>query len=136
MLQSLPTNQTLRTEYDASRKDIDHKSEFNIAMMYSRAVEYWLDCVGLGYGLTYHQDGIAHVPFDPDQEIALSFELQTCPPSSARPVGYLQSMDIPITRCGKKEAVKSHLYHKCALPSTELRVLNSVRIAGFWSRRC
>ena len=45
--------------------------EFNIAMMYSRAVEYWLDCVGIGYGLTYHQDGIAHVPFDPDQEIAL-----------------------------------------------------------------
>ena len=71
-LQSLPTNQTLRTEYDASRKDIDDIShEFNIAMMYSRAVEYWLDCVGLGYGLTYHQDGIAHVPFDPDQEIAL-----------------------------------------------------------------
>jgi hypothetical protein len=40
-------------------------------MMYSRAVEYWLDCVGLGYGLTHHQDGVAHVPFDPDQEIAL-----------------------------------------------------------------
>ena len=39
--------------------------------MYSGAVEYWLDCVGLGYGLTYHQDGIAHVPFEPDQEIAL-----------------------------------------------------------------
>ena len=65
-------NQTLRTEYDASRKDIDDISrEFNIAMMYSRAVEYWLDCVGLGYGLTHHQDGVAHVPFDPDQEIAL-----------------------------------------------------------------
>ena len=53
-LQSLPTNQTLRTEYDASRKDIDDIShEFNIAMMYSCSVEYWLDCVGLGYGLTH-----------------------------------------------------------------------------------
>src|SRR5262245_11664602 len=71
-LRSLPTNQTLRTEYDASRKDIDVISrEFNIALKYSRAVEYWLDCVGLGYGLTHHQDGIAHVPYDPDQEIAL-----------------------------------------------------------------
>ena len=67
----LPTNQTLRTEYDASRKDIDDIGrELNKALMYSGAVEYWLDCVGLGYGLTYHQDGIAHVPFEPDQEIA------------------------------------------------------------------
>jgi hypothetical protein len=70
-LRSLPTNQTLRTEYDASRKDIDDISlELNKAIMYSCAVEYWLDCVGHGYGLTHHQDGVAHVPFDSDQEIA------------------------------------------------------------------
>jgi len=70
-LQSLPPNQTLRTEYDASRKDIDAISlEVNRAVMYSCAVEYWLDCVGFGYGLTHHRDGVAHVPFDVDQEFA------------------------------------------------------------------
>jgi hypothetical protein len=70
-LQSLPTNQTLRTEYDATGKDIDDISlELNKAIMYSCAVEYWFDCVGHGYGLTRHQDGVAHVPFDRDQEIA------------------------------------------------------------------
>jgi hypothetical protein len=38
--------------------------------MYSCAVEYWLDCVGHSYGLTRRQDGVAHRPFDQDQEIA------------------------------------------------------------------
>ena len=132
-LQSLPTNQTLRTEYDASRKDIDDIShEFNIAMMYSRAVEYWLDCVGLGYGLTYHQDGVAHVPFDPDQEIALEVS------SYRRAHLHLQDQwDIfdqwtyQLPDAAKGNCAKSHSYHKCASPSTELRVLNSVRTAGF-----
>jgi hypothetical protein len=70
-LQSPPTHQTLRTEYDATRKDIDEISrELNMAITYSCAVHYWLDCVGHGYGLIRHRDGIAHIPFDQDQEIA------------------------------------------------------------------
>jgi hypothetical protein len=70
-LQTFPTNQTLRTEYDATRKDIDEISlEFNRQIMYSCAVEYWFDCVGYGYGLTNSPDGIAHVPFSQDEEIA------------------------------------------------------------------
>ena len=70
-LQPLPTHQTLRTEYDTTRKDIDEISfELNKAIMYSCAVQYWLDCVGHGYGLIRHRDGIAHAPFDQDQEIA------------------------------------------------------------------
>jgi len=70
-LQPLPTHQTLRTEYDATRKDIDEISlELNKAITYSCAVQYWLDCVGRGYGLIQRRDGIAHVPIDQDQEIA------------------------------------------------------------------
>jgi hypothetical protein len=71
-LQTSPPSQAFRTEYDATRKDIDNLSlEFNKALMYSSAVGYWLDCVGHGYGLIHRPDGIAHVPFDSDQEIAL-----------------------------------------------------------------
>ena len=70
-LQTLPTTQALRTEYDATREDIDDLSlELNKAILYSCAVEYWFDCAGHGYGLTHHQHGIAHVPFNRDQEIA------------------------------------------------------------------
>jgi hypothetical protein len=70
-LQSLPASQMFRTEYDATRKDVDDISfELNKALMYSCALEYWLDCVGHGYGLTRRQDGVAHRPFDQDQEIA------------------------------------------------------------------
>jgi hypothetical protein len=69
--QSNREHQGLRTEYDATPEDINDISfAFNQEISYSCAVEYWLDCVGHNYGLTHHRDGVAHVPFNRDQEIA------------------------------------------------------------------
>lgn len=69
--QSKPANQGLRTEHDATPEDINDISfAFNQEISYSCAVEYWLDCAGHNYGLIQHRDGVAHVPFNRDQEIA------------------------------------------------------------------
>ena len=69
--QSKPATQGLRTEYEATREDLDDISfAFNQEVTYSCAVEYWLDCVGHDYGLIHHRDGVAHIPFNRDQEIA------------------------------------------------------------------
>lgn len=60
-----------RTEYEAKDADIDHiDRELNQAILYQCAAEYWNDCVGNGYGLAKHEEGIALAPYDIDLEIA------------------------------------------------------------------
>lgn len=60
-----------RTEYEATAADIDNiDRELNQAILYQCAAEYWSDCVGNGYGLAKHEEGIAITPYDPDLEIA------------------------------------------------------------------
>lgn len=59
------------TEYEADSIHVDAVNlEFNKAILYQCAVEYWNNCVGNGYGLTKHARGIALVPFDESLEIA------------------------------------------------------------------
>lgn len=59
------------TEYEADSLLVDAVNlEFNKAIIYQCAVEYWNDCVGNGYGLTKHARGIALVPFNRPLEIA------------------------------------------------------------------
>jgi hypothetical protein len=70
-LQSMPRSTGLTTEYEAKYEDLKAiRSELDIAVLYNCAVEFWLDCVGNGYGIVSHQEGLALVPFNPDQEIA------------------------------------------------------------------
>lgn len=59
------------TEYQADVNSVDHVNlEFNKAILYQCAVEYWNDCVGNGYGLVKRDREIALVPFDEALEIA------------------------------------------------------------------
>lgn len=59
------------TEYQADVHSVDQVNiEFNKAILYQCAVEYWNDCVGNGYGLVKRDRGIALVPFDEALEIA------------------------------------------------------------------
>ena len=59
------------TEHEADSLVVDAVNlEFNKAILYQCAVEYWNDCVGNGYGLMKHPKGIALVPFDRPLEIA------------------------------------------------------------------
>lgn len=44
--------------------------EFNMAICYQTAVEFWLHCLGSGYVLAKHDKGLALVPFDRPAEIA------------------------------------------------------------------
>jgi hypothetical protein len=70
-LQSMPISEGLRTEYEAKYEDLKSiRRELDMAVLYNCVVEFWLDCVGNSYGLINHRDGLALVPFDPDQEIA------------------------------------------------------------------
>lgn len=70
-LQNLESRTGSRTDYEATDADVDRISqELNCAILYQCAVEQWNDCVGNGYGLVKHKDGIAVSPYDPDLEIA------------------------------------------------------------------
>lgn len=58
-------------EYEADSGVVNQISaEFNKAIIYHCAVEFWFDCVGNGYGLTKHEQGIALKPYDSALEIA------------------------------------------------------------------
>lgn len=70
-LQNHERHTSSRSEYEATDADVDRISqELNCAILYQCAVEQWNDCVGNGYGLSKHKDGIAVSPYDPDLEIA------------------------------------------------------------------
>jgi hypothetical protein len=59
------------TEYQADVNSVDLVNlEFNKAILYQCAVEYWNDCVGNGYGLVKGDQGISLVPFNEALEIA------------------------------------------------------------------
>lgn len=60
-----------KDELFATEKDIGLiNHEFNMAIIYQCAVEYWLDCVGNGYALTKREDGIVIGPQEDGLEIA------------------------------------------------------------------
>jgi hypothetical protein len=58
-------------EYEADEHVLDQvNQEFNKAIIYQCAVESWNDCVGNGYGIAKHDQGLALVPSDRELEIA------------------------------------------------------------------
>jgi hypothetical protein len=59
------------SEYDSEEPHFKQIwREFNMAICYQTAVEFWLHCLGNGYVLAKHDKGLALVPYDRPAEIA------------------------------------------------------------------